>query len=255
MQKVISISNQKGGVGKTTTAVNLATALAKKKQRVLLIDLDPQANATGGLGLEKNPEGVYALLLGETTIDTAITSTCVKHLDLLPSCVELAGTELELSDVEDKEFILHKAIQGISDQYDFVIIDCPPSLNTLTINALSASDSVLVPIQCEYYALEGLSQLIYTIGLIQERLNEKLTIEGILFTMCDTRTKLTTEVMQTVADNIDEYIFSTTIPRNIRLAEAPSYGVPIQMYDKKSQGAIAYKKLAKEVLKRNEVKK
>lgn len=254
MARIISISNQKGGVGKTTTAVNLSACLAEKKKKVLLIDMDPQGNATSGVGADKDPDGIYNVLIGEKNINDAIRSTKIKRLDVLPGCVELAGVEVELIGIEDKEFILKKALDQIFTGYDYIIIDCPPSLSNLTVNALAASDSVLIPIQCEYYALEGVSQLMYTIHLIQTRLNPKLKVEGIVFTMCDMRTNLTLEVIANVSDYLDEHIFETKIPRNVRLAEAPGFGLPITYYDKKSTGAEAYKDLAKELIRKHKKK-
>ena len=253
MGRVISIANQKGGVGKTTTAINLSACLSEIGQKVLTIDIDPQGNTTSGLGVDKHAveNNVYALLLGENTIEECIIETEIENQSLISSDVNLAGAEIELIGIDEKEYILKKAISKIKDNYDFIIIDCPPSLNMLTVNALTAADTVLVPIQCEYYALEGLSQLIHTINLIQDRLNKNLEIDGIVFTMYDSRTNLSTEVVENVKENIHLHIYKTLIPRNVRLAEAPSYGIPIHMYDGKSAGAIAYKNLAQEVIEKN----
>ena len=253
MGRVISIANQKGGVGKTTTAINLSACLSEIGQKVLTIDIDPQGNTTSGLGVDKHAveNNVYALLLGESTIEECIIETEIENQSLISSDVNLAGAEIELIGIDEKEYILKKAISKIKDNYDFIIIDCPPSLNLLTINALTAAQTVLIPIQCEYYALEGLSQLIHTINLIQDRLNKNLEIDGIVFTMYDSRTNLSTEVVENVKENIHLHIYKTLIPRNVRLAEAPSYGIPIHMYDGKSAGAIAYKNLAQEVIEKN----
>ncbi len=252
MSKIISIANQKGGVGKTTTAINLSSCLAEHNKKVLLIDMDPQGNASSGLGVDKNDldTTLYELLLGEVELKDAIIDLeeRIKNLSLIPSTNELSGAEIELLDVDNKEFILKEIIDTIKRKYDYIIIDCPPSLSTLTINALTASDSVIVPIQCEYYALEGLSQLIQTIGLVKDRLNNSLEIEGILFTMYDIRNNLSTQVVENVKSNLNQHIYKTIIPRNVRLAEAPSYGEPINMYDPKSAGAESYRKLAEEVI-------
>ena len=250
MGKIIAITNQKGGVGKTTTSINLAACLADLGKKVLLVDIDPQGNATSGVGVIRNDleNTVYELLLGECSFDECKIESNVSNLDLLPSNVNLSGAEIDLIGVENREFVLKDELDKVRDNYEFVIIDCPPALNLLTVNALVAADSVIVPIQCEYYALEGLTQLLHTINLIQERLNERLEIDGVVFTMYDTRTNLSAEVVENVRDNIHLHIYATIIPRNVRLAEAPSYGLPIHMYDKKSAGAEAYENLAKEII-------
>ncbi len=253
MGKIIAIANQKGGVGKTTTSINLSAALAAQGKKVLIIDTDPQGNATSGFGVEKNEldNTVYELMLGECTIKECILSEVIPNLDMLPTNVNLAAIEIETIDVENKEYILKNELDWIKDKYDFILIDCPPSLSMLTVNAMSAADSVLVPIQCEYYALEGLSQLIHTINLVKSRLNEDLEMEGVVFTMYDSRTNLSAEVVENVKENLDEKIFDTVIPRNIRLAEAPSFGQPITMYDPKSAGSVSYISLAQEIIKEN----
>lgn len=255
MGRIIAIANQKGGVGKTTTSINLSSCLAEKGKKVLAIDLDPQGNMTSGLGVEKESveNTVYELILGECTIKESISKTVVDSLTIIPSNVNLAGAEIELLGINDKEYILRTAVDYIRDDYDFIIIDCPPSLNMLTVNAMTTADTVLVPIQCEYYALEGLSQLIHTINLVQERLNPKLQIEGVVFTMYDVRTNLSNQVVDTVKENLNTKIYNTMIPRNIRLAEAPSYGIPINMYDSKSAGAESYRNLAKEIIDRKDL--
>ena len=250
MGKIIAITNQKGGVGKTTTSINVAACLADQGKKVLLVDMDPQGNATSGVGIIRNEleNTVYELLLGECESSECKAECAVENLDVLPSNANLSGAEIDLIGMENREFILKDALDKIKDDYDFIIIDCPPALNLLTVNALVAADSVMVPIQCEYYALEGLTQLLHTINLIQERLNDRLEIDGVLFTMYDTRTNLSAEVVENVRDNIHLHIYATIIPRNVRLAEAPSYGLPIHMYDKKSAGAEAYENLAKELI-------
>ena len=254
MGRIIAIANQKGGVGKTTTAINLSACLSEMGQRVLTIDIDPQGNTTSGLGVDKNEaeNSVYDLLLEECSIEECIIETEIENQSLIPSNVNLAGAEIELIGVEEKEYILRRETKKVRDQYDFIIIDCPPSLNMLTVNALTAADTVLVPIQCEYYALEGLSQLIRTIELVQERLNPDLEIEGVVFTMYDARTNLSLQVVENVKGNLNTTIYKTIIPRNIRLAEAPSHGLPINLYDSKSAGAESYRLLAKEVIEREE---
>lgn len=253
MGKAIAITNQKGGVGKTTTAINLAACLAEKGKRVLAIDIDPQGNTTSGLGINKEEveNTVYELLIGECTIEECMKQSCVENLFVLPSDVNLAGAEIELIGVEEKEYILKHCVNDIRDSFDYIIIDCPPSLNTLTVNAMTTADAVLVPIQCEYYALEGLSQLIHTINLVKERLNASLEIEGVVFTMYDARTNLSLQVVENVRRNLEQKIYNSIIPRNVRLAEAPSHGLPISMYDSKSAGADAYRDLAEEVLRQD----
>ena len=253
MGRIIAIANQKGGVGKTTTSINLSSCLAEKGKKVLAIDLDPQGNMTSGLGVDKDvvDNTVYELILGECSIKESISKTVVENLTIIPSNVNLAGAEIELLGINDKEYILKTAVDYIKDDYDFIIIDCPPSLNMLTVNAMTTADSVIVPIQCEYYALEGLSQLIHTINLVRDRLNDTLTIDGIVFTMFDSRTNLSEQVVENVVENIDYHVYKSMIPRNIRLAEAPSYGQPICTYDPKSAGAIKYNELAREIIKQN----
>ena len=254
MGRVIAVANQKGGVGKTTTAINLSAALAEKNKKVLLIDIDPQGNATSGVGVDKNEmeNTVYELILGEADIQTCIEYTEFKNLHLIPSNVDLAAAEIELIGIGEKEFIIKREVDKIKNKYDFILIDCPPSLNLLTINAMTTADTVLVPIQCEYYALEGLSQLIHTINLVRERLNPYLDIEGIVFTMFDARTNLSLQVVENVRANVKQKVYSTIIPRNVRLAEAPSHGYPITIYDSKSAGAESYRALAEEVINREE---
>ena len=254
MAKIIAIANQKGGVGKTTTSINLTSALAEKGKKVLLIDADPQGNATSGYGINKNEldNTIYELMLGECSIQDVIIKDVIENVSIIPANVNLAAIEIELIDTNKKEFILKNEIDYISNKYDFIIIDCPPSLSTLTVNAMTTANSVLVPIQCEYYALEGLSQLIYTVNLVRERLNPELDIEGVVFTMYDSRTNLSMQVVENVKNNLSQYVFETVIPRNIRLAEAPSHGIPINKYDAKSAGAEAYDNLALEIINRKD---
>ena len=252
MGRVIAIANQKGGVGKTTTAINLSACLAEKGQKFLAVDMDPQGNMTSGLGVDKNnvENTVYDLIIGESSINEVIVRDVLENLDIIPTSIDLSGAEIELLDIDEKEYIIRNAIANIKEDYDYIVIDCPPSLSMLTINAMTTADSVLVPIQCEYYALEGLSQLIHTVELVRDRLNPQLTIEGVVFTMYDARTNLSLQVVENVKDNLDQTIYKTIIPRNIRLAEAPSYGMPINKYDPKSAGADSYMRLADEVMEK-----
>jgi len=255
MGRVIAIANQKGGVGKTTTSINLSAALAERGKKVLVIDTDPQGNTTSGFGLDKNEleNSIYELMIGECSIEDAIQKNVVEDLDgvdIIPSNVNLAAVEIELIDADQKEFILREAISKVKDNYDFIIIDCPPSLSMLTVNAMTTANTVLVPIQCEYYALEGLSQLVHTVNLVRDRLNPELEMEGVVFTMFDSRTNLSLQVVENVKEHIQENVYKTIIPRNIRLAEAPSYGLPINIYEPKSAGAEAYRLLADEVIER-----
>ena len=254
MGRIIAVANQKGGVGKTTTSINLAACLAEKGKKVLAVDMDPQGNMTSGLGVDKDSveKSIYELIIGEVDIKEVINKEVLENLDIIPTSIDLSAAEIELIGVDDKEYILRNAIDQVKDQYDFVIIDCPPSLSMLTINAMTTADSVIVPIQCEYYALEGLSQLIHTVELVKDRLNSKLEIEGVVFTMYDARTNLSLQVVENVKDNLQQNIYKTIIPRNIRLAEAPSYGLPINKYDPKSTGAESYMRLADEVIEREE---
>ena len=256
MGRIIAIANQKGGVGKTTTAINLAACLAEAGKKILLIDCDPQGNATSGLGIDKDhlENSIYEVLLDECGIRQAMQAVDgVENLTVLPSNVNLAGAEVELLEVEDKEYILSNTVDYIRDDYDYILIDCPPSLNILTVNAMTTADSVLVPIQCEYYALEGISQLIHTVELVQERLNPDLTIDGVVFTMYDARTNLSADVVASVRENLNTKVYNTIIPRNVRLAEAPSHGLPIHLYDSRSSGAESYRNLAREIIERRDI--
>ncbi|MBE5964434.1 MAG: ParA family protein [Lachnospiraceae bacterium] len=254
MGRIIAIANQKGGVGKTTTSINLSACLAEAGKKVLTIDIDPQGNTTSGLGVDKNDSlnTVYGLLIGECEIEDAILKNIYENLDLIPSNVDLAGAEIDLIGIDNREYVLKKHIEKVRDNYDFIIIDCPPSLTMLTVNAMTTADTVLVPIQCEYYALEGLTQLIHTINLVKKRLNPDLEMEGVVFTMFDARTNLSLQVVENVKANLKQTIYKTIIPRNVRLAEAPSHGLPINIYDSKSAGAESYRLLAEEVISRGE---
>lgn len=255
MGKVVSIANQKGGVGKTTTAVNLSTILAKKGKKVLLIDADPQGNATSGLGIDKDTNfSVYDVLVDDVEIENTVVQSSVKNLDVCPSNINLAGAEVELVSVISREHRLQEKIDNQKDKYDYIIIDCPPSLGLITLNAFTASDSVLIPVQCEYYALEGLGQLINTINLVKKHLNKDLAIEGALLTMFDIRTNLSNQVVKEVNRYFENKVYKTVIPRNVKLSEAPSYGMPISIYDPKSKGAKAYDKFVREFIKKNEEK-
>ena len=254
MGRIIAVANQKGGVGKTTTAINLSSCLSALGKRVLAIDMDPQGNMTSGLGVDKDnvEKTVYDLIIGRATVEECLCKEFFENLDLLPTNIDLSAAEIELIGVENKEFIIRDEVAKIRGNYDFVIVDCPPSLSMLTINAMTTADTVLVPIQCEYYALEGLSQLMHTIDLVKERLNPDLEMEGVVFTMYNARTNLSLQVVENVKDNLDQTIYKTIIPRNIRLAEAPSHGLPINIYDPKSSGAESYMLLAEEVIHKGE---
>ena len=253
MGRVISIANQKGGVGKTTTSVNISTILAKKGKKVLLIDTDPQGNATSGIGAEKKTDkSIYDVIIGETTIEEAIKDTQVKNLKVCPSNINLAGAEVELVSMISREFRLKEKLDEERDNYDYIIIDCPPSLGLITLNAFTASDSVLIPVQCEYYALEGLEQLMNTINLVKKHLNKDLELEGAVLTMYDARTNLGNQVVKEVKNYFEDKVYKTVIPRNVRLSEAPSYGMPIILYDPNSKGAKFYEKLSKEFISNNE---
>ena len=256
MGKVISVANQKGGVGKTTTTINLCTILAKKGKKVLLIDADPQGNATSGLGVDKEIEvSTYDILANDATIEQSLQDTAIKNLKVCPSNINLAGAEVELVSMMSREQRLKEKLEEIKDRFDYILIDCPPSLGLITLNAFTASDSVLIPVQCEYYALEGLGQLLNTINLVKKHLNKNIQIEGALLTMYDMRTNLSNQVVKEVKKYFDNKVYKTVIPRNVRLSEAPSYGMPITEYDPLSKGAKSYTKFAKEFLKINEEEK
>lgn len=250
--RIIAVTNQKGGVGKTTTAINLSACLAVNGKKVLAVDADQQGNTTSGLGLEKNDLDltIYNIFLGEANIAEVKRETCVDGLELVPANISLTGAEIELIGKESREFILREELESIKDNYDYIIIDCPPSLNLITINALTAADTVLVPIQCEYFALEGLEQLLHTVNLVKQRLNPALEIEGIVFTMFDARTNLSLQVVEEVKRSLGNNVYRSIIPRNVRLGEAPSHGLPIHLYDPKSKGAESYALLADEVMEK-----
>ncbi len=252
--KVIAVANQKGGVGKTTTTINLSAALAEKGKKVLMIDLDPQGNASSGLGVNKDEleQSIYQLMIGTNSFDECVQKNVLENLDVLPANVNLAGVEIETLDMDDRNYILSKEIDKVKDRYDYILIDCPPSLNSLTINSMTTADSVLVPIQCEFYALEGLSQLIYTIDLVKDRLNPNLKMDGVVFTMYDARTNLSLQVVENVRENLNQKIYNTIIPRSVRLAEAPSYGLQLIFMIESLREQKAYRALAEEIIEKGE---
>ena len=252
MSRIIAVSNQKGGVGKTTTSVNLAACVAEKGRRVLLVDIDPQGNASSGLGLTERTPSVYDVLLGESNAEAAIRQTEFDNLSVLPSDMALAGAEIELVAIPERETLLRRALESVRDRFDYIFIDCPPSLSLLTLNAMTAADSVLIPIQCEYYALEGVGQLMNTLQLVKKRLNPALEIEGVVLTMLDGRTNLGLQVVQEVKKYFKSRVYGSIIPRNVRLSEAPSHGEPINVYDPRSTGAEAYRALAAEFIEWDE---
>lgn len=253
MGKILSISNQKGGVGKSTTAINLSACLGEMGKNVLVIDMDPQGNTTSGLGIDKDDDEhytIYDLLVDDCTVDECILDTGFENLSIIASNSNLAGAEIELLELDDREYVLKKHIDPVKDQFDYILIDCPPSLSILTLNAMCASSGIIVPIQCEYYALEGLTQIMKTIDLVKDRLNNEIEIEGVVFTMFDGRNNLSSDVVANVKENLDIRVFDTIIPRNVRLAEAPSYGMPVIEYDNRSTGAASYRYLAQELIER-----
>jgi len=250
MAKKIVIANQKGGVGKTTTAINLSASIAAAEYRTLLIDIDPQANSTSGIGIEKSEKSIYEVLVGLEKVDNCIVNSYMPFLDILPSTIDLVGAEVELVSVESREYLLKNALKKIEDKYDFIFIDCPPSLGLLTLNALTCADSVLIPVQCEYFALEGLGKLLNTINIVKKNLNENLNIEGVLLTMFDTRLRLSHQVVDEVKKYFGAKVFNTVIHRNVKLSEAPSYSKPVILYDASSVGAQNYISLASELLQR-----
>ncbi len=255
MTKIIAIANQKGGVGKTTTAVNLAASLAALEHKTLIIDADPQANSTSGLGLNPKDveDSIYECMVDDIKVEDCIVETEVEYLDIIPSHIDLVGAEVEMINISKREEKMKEALKPIMDKYDFIIIDCSPSLGLITVNSLTAADSVLIPVQCEYYALEGLGKLLNTIKIIQSRLNEKLEIEGILLTMYDLRLRLSNQVVDEVRMHFKNMVFDTIIPRNIKLSESPSFGVPAIAHDAESKGSISYMNLAKEILEKNNI--
>jgi chromosome partitioning protein len=251
MAKVISIANQKGGVGKTTTAINLSSSLAAAEKKTLLVDIDPQANSSSGISIENHTPSVYEVLVGVEQIDKVIMNSYMPFLDILPSNINLVGAEIEMVDMPNRERLLGEALNKIKDEYDFIIIDCPPSLGLLTLNSLSASDSVLIPVQCEYFALEGLGQLLNTINIVKQHFNKDLTVEGVLLTMFDIRLRLSQQVAEEVRKYFGDKVYKTIIHRNVRISEAPSYGKPVILYDALSTGSQNYIALASELLERN----
>jgi chromosome partitioning protein len=251
MAKIIAIANQKGGVGKTTTSINLSSSLAAAEKKTLLIDIDPQSNSSSGLSVINHSPSIYEVLIGTIDINDAIINTYMPFLDMLPANINLVGAEIEMVDLENREGLLKKALVGLLKDYDYVIIDCPPSLGLLTLNALTSADSVLIPVQCEYFALEGLGQLLNTVNIVKQHFNKNLTIEGVLLTMFDTRLKLSHQVAEEVKKYFGEKVFGTIIHRNVRISESPSYGKPVILYDAVSSGSKNYISLASELLQRN----
>lgn len=251
MSKIISVANQKGGVGKTTTAINLSSSLAAAEKKTLIIDIDPQANSSSGLSVSNHSPSVYEVIIGTQPAKDIILNTYMPFLDLLPSNINLVGAEIEMVDMQNREFLLKNALEGLKENYDYILIDCPPSLGLLTLNSLTASDTVLIPVQCEYFALEGLGQLLNTINIVKQHFNKNLTIEGVLLTMFDTRLRLSHQVAEEVKKYFGEKVFETVIHRNVRISESPSYGKPIILYDAVSSGSKNYMSLAAELIGRN----